>query len=172
MAKSFQLKARGVQDLINIYGALTPKEIATIKQDEAVKSISRVQRIFEELEKANDTFVKLSEKYNEPLLKLQQEYQEKIQNFRADSKLEEKEKEKEINKLVVEANSKIQKITKEQEKKLNYEKAGEAMVTVTINSDERFKLFQDIFEKVAAEKFLNKKALCDCWEAIEAAKEV
>ena len=111
MAKSFQLKARGVQDLINIYGALTPKEIATIKQDEAVKSISRVQRIFEELEKANDTFVKLSEKYNEPLLKLQQEYQEKIQNFRADSKLEEKEKEKEINKLVVEANSKIQKIT-------------------------------------------------------------
>lgn len=171
MAKVIKLKSIRVQDLITIFGALSPQEISKIKPEESVKTISRVQRLYEELEKANEHFVALNEKYLEPQRKIQEKYQEEIRKLRASKDMDEKAREKEIERMVAEANDELSRAMRKAEKELNYAKEGEKEVEVLVNSDERFALLKDVFEKIAAEKFIVKKPICEISEAIDQARE-
>jgi len=171
MAKVIKLKAARVQDLHNLFNALSPQEISKIKSEETMKSIRFNIKLVDELEEANRPYAELIDKVNSKIAPVREEHLKKISEIRNDKELTDADREAKMMKAVETANSDISSKVDEYGKELGANTMADDAVSVTINSNERYDFLKFVFDKIAPEKFVNSKALIECADAIDSAVE-
>lgn len=171
--KQFETTCLLAQNLISFLNNISPQEVTKAKGEDSMKAISRTQKLIEELELNNAHFNELTKKYDEPVTKAgdaaKKKYSDYLRMFPSATEEQKKSKADELQNAL---NMELFGINEQSEKALNYKEEGEKAVTVKIGSDERMDLLKLLVEKLGAEKFNQKKALADIWDAIETAKEV
>lgn len=198
MAKVIKIKAIRLHDLTNVIGALSPQEIAKHKSGEEIKSVSRVQKLFEEMEEFDKPFAELLNKLEKESLEIRDKYQVEIDKILKDysnldkdklSKdalsVETTKKDLAVKELVKKAGDENDALSKLYEDEHKFEEKSQEVLEVKIGSDERFDLLKELFGKVAIERYnggsnapsmeIAKKAriaIMETEEALSTAKEL
>ena len=179
MMKKFELKAVRMQDLINVVASISPAEVQKEMPAEPVKTITRLEAIFVDLEKANKEYADVFEKFMAPIKETTEEFRKKIDATRVElqgKNATDEEISTAINNLVSEGNTKLKEVEVASEAATGKKALEDKLVTAEL-SDEKMKLLTEVFEKVACAKFTGgehagKKPLAECYAALSEAKEV
>lgn len=177
--KKFEMKAVRLQDLINVIAGISPADISKELPTEPIKTISRLEAIFADLEKANKEYSDVFEKFMAPIKEVTEEFRKKIDAKRDElqsSNATDEEMSAEINKLVSEGNGKLKIVEAESEAATGKKALEDKLVTAEL-SDEKMKLLVEVFEKFACSRFTGgehagKKPLSETYAALSEAKEV
>lgn len=178
MAKVFSLKASRLQDLIDFLNNISNEEIGKIKPGEERKMIVRYQKLFEEVSGQNEEYSSLIEAIRKDIKKFSEKYQEEIDAVYNDESLPTEERQIKAKVLVRQANKALEEEDKAKAEQLNLEEVKGKMIEVKVNSDERFQLLMDVFDKLASSKFNGaavgeaRKAIVELSEALDSAKEL
>jgi len=177
--KKFEMKAVRLQDLINVVASISPAEVQKEMPAEPVKTITRLEAIFVDLEKANKEYADVFEKFMAPIKETTEEFRKKIDATRVElqgKNATDEEISTAINNLVSEGNTKLKEVEVASEAATGKKALEDKIVTAEL-SDEKIKLLLELFEKVACAKFTGgehngKKPLSECYQALSEAKEV
>jgi len=163
MAKKLLVKASRLNELHVFFNSISPQEIAEVSPAEPMKAIRGVSKLLDELEEANKPMIELGDAIEEQAKPVKEKFQKLV---------EKAESENEKQKVLADANKEVGKVLEKAREELKADVLEESEIELVIQSDDRFKLAKEVFDKLAAKKYRKTQPLAEASEAFENAKEV